>query len=160
MNTDCQKKRKTLTFCSYSLSLSYFDPKVFLVNRIRIYNASQKYEFTLLHILRIYWTNISHLTVHLQQNISEKSPREVGSSHFFTSISNSSESLKSHCASNTWTIWTKKVPKEALRCELPTSFRVFFKNTLLYMNGQLSKISLVHTTYAWSKVDSCFCEDV
>ena len=31
------------------------------------------------------------------------------------SISNSSESLKSPCASNNWSIWTQKVPKEAQR---------------------------------------------
>ena len=35
--------------------------------------------------------------------------------------------------------------KEAYRCELPSSIRVFFKNTLLYMNGRLSKICLVNT---------------
>ena len=37
------------------------------------------------------------------------------------------ESLKSHCDSNDWPIWTQKVPKEAWICELPTSVSVFSK---------------------------------
>ena len=62
---------------------------------------------------------------------------------------------KTHSASKNWPIWT---PKEALRCELPTSFGVFSKIFLLYTNGWLSKIRSVHT-YG-TKLDSCFCEAV
>ena len=40
---------------------------------------------------------------------------------------NSSECLKTHCASNYWPIWTQTVPKEAYRCGLKTSIRVFQK---------------------------------
>ena len=43
------------------------------------------------------------------------------------SISNFSESLKYLCDSNNWPIWTQNVSKEALRCELSTSIRVFPK---------------------------------
>ena len=34
---------------------------------------------------------------------------------------------KTHCASKNWPIWTQKVPKEAQRCRIPTSIRVFPK---------------------------------
>ena len=40
---------------------------------------------------------------------------------------NSSECLKAHCDSNNWPIWMQKVPKEAYRCGLQTSLRVFSK---------------------------------
>ena len=34
---------------------------------------------------------------------------------------------KAHCASNNWPIWAQKVQKEAKRCGLPASKRVFLK---------------------------------
>ena len=39
----------------------------------------------------------------------------------------SSECSKTHCASNTWPIRTKKLSKEAWRCKLPIYMRVFSK---------------------------------
>ena len=35
--------------------------------------------------------------------------------------------FKTHCASNTWPIWTQKLSKEAWRCKLPIYMRVFLK---------------------------------
>ena len=40
---------------------------------------------------------------------------------------NSSECLKTHCASNNWPIWTQKGAKRSVKMWLPTSTRVFSK---------------------------------
>ena len=62
---------------------------------------------------------------------------------------------KIHCASNNWPIWTQKVPKEALRCGLQTCTWVFQKQFVVHKR---SAVKNSFSTYAWSKVDSCFCE--
>ena len=40
---------------------------------------------------------------------------------------NPSEYLEYHCAANDWQIWTQNMPKEAQRCELQNSVRVYSK---------------------------------
>ena len=45
----------------------------------------------------------------------------------FRRFQNSFECLKKHYAANNWPIWTQKVPKEAYRCRIQTSIRVFQK---------------------------------
>ena len=42
-------------------------------------------------------------------------------------IANVKGSLQTHCTSKNRPIWTQKVPKEALRCELQTYIRIFPK---------------------------------
>jgi len=48
------------------------------------YTASQKHESILL--IRMYWTNFWQPTVHVQENIFEKTPIENGSSHLYASF--------------------------------------------------------------------------
>ena len=60
---------------------------------------------------------------------------------------------------NNWPIWTQKVPKEAFRCEQPTSLRVFQKYFVAHVHER-SAVKNSFITYVWSKVDSCFFESV
>ena len=143
------------------------------------YNASQKHESTLLNTYVLTEFLTAGPTVRLQQNIFEKNlllapfaSKLVNYSRHSESLKNvwkwpnrsfwkkmssilsSYESLKSHCASNRWPIWTQRVPKEAQICELPTCIRVFSK---IFVVHERSAVKNSVSTYVWIKVDSCFC---
>ena len=51
-----------------------------------LYTDSQKHESTLLHSIRMYWTNFWQMTVHAKQFFFEKTLYEVGSSHLYASF--------------------------------------------------------------------------
>ena len=70
---------------------------------------------------------------------------------------NSSECLKTLCAANNRSIWTKNVPTVAQRRGLQTFIRFFFKNILLYMNGWLSKISVYTYVMPRTFYFDCIC---
>ena len=124
------------------------------------------------HSIRMYWTNFWQLTVHVQQNIFEKTLIKVDSSHlcasfgtFYVQIGKLFESQwdfklseefeidviflrkhfsKTHCDSKNLPIWTKGAKRSAKMWA--TNFnKSFFKIILLYMNGRLLKIRSVLT---------------
>ena len=65
---------------------------------------------------------------------------------------------KINCASNNWSIWTQKVPKEACWCELLSSIKVFSKTFSCTVHERLADKNLF-SKYVWSKIlGSCFCE--
>ena len=81
--------------------------------------------------IRMYWTNFWQSTVHVQQNIFEKTLTEVCSPHLYASFDTFllifKHTSKTHCSPNDWPIWAQKVPKEVQRCGLPTSVWDFSK---------------------------------
>ena len=64
------------------------------------------------------------------------------------SILNSSESLKSHCDSNNWPIWTQKVPKEASRCRLQTFIKVFQRYSVVHEQSAVENWFSTYVCYA------------
>ena len=121
------------------------------------------------HNIRMYWTNFWQPTVHVQKMFLKKllkfvvhlftlllvpfAPKLVNYSRHHKSIKyvwnftnrcyrNSSKCLKNHCAANNQPIWTQKVPKEAQRCGLQSSTKVFQKTVSFFRRCARLRFSL------------------
>ena len=104
------QKRESTLLHTYVCTEHIFDSRPFMYNKISLKKL-------LAHIFTLLLVPFeSKLVNYSRQSESLKNVWKRWNHCFrrkMTSISNSSESLKSYCASNNWPIWMLKVPKKA-----------------------------------------------